>query len=117
MCAFREKPILFAGYPQLSEKDIETIDKYAGNDPVIKQLIIYAARAKCVRECKAKKLSPTLQYPDPEILDRFKQREPYSFLHYAYYQVRRKRGGYEWICTSSFLLICVCVCVCAVGGL
>lgn len=87
-----EKLILFSAHPELSEKDIETIDKYAGDDPVLKQLIIYASRAKCVRECKIKKLSPTLRYPDPEILNRFKRREPYSFLHYAYYQVRKKEG-------------------------
>lgn len=82
------EPLLFTAYPQLSEKDLETITKYAGDDPVVKQFIIYASRAKCVRECKARRLSPTQRYPDTVILNRFKLREPYSFLHYAYYQVR-----------------------------
>ena len=59
---------------------------------MIRQLIKYASKAKCVRECKAKRLTPKQQYPDPETLNRFKQREPYSFLHFAYYQVGGKDG-------------------------
>ena len=76
--------------PQLSEQDLETMTKYAGDDPVINQLVIYASRARCVRECKAKSLRPNQRYPDPEIVNRFKLREPYSFLHYAYYKVNNQ---------------------------
>lgn len=58
-----------------------------------------------------------MRYPDPEILNRFKQREPFSFLHYAYYQVRKERG--LWMeerererveLHLSFQSVCVSVC-------
>ena len=59
---------------------------------MILQFLTYASRARCVRECKAKSLSATQRYPSPEILNRFKQRDPYSFLHFSYYQVREEGG-------------------------
>ena len=91
MCTLLKQVSLFSASPQLLEKDLETIADYSGNDPIIKQFIIYASRAKCIRECKAKELRATLRYPDPDILNRFKRRETYSFLHFSYYQVRTCR--------------------------
>ena len=50
-----------------------------------------------MRECKAKRLSPKQRYPDPDVLNRFKRREPYSFLHFSYYQVRVSGWVSEWV--------------------
>ena len=72
---------------QLSSKDKETIENYAGDDPFIRQFIVYAARGRCVRECKARHLPPKLRNPDPVVINAFRNRTPYSYLHYAYYQV------------------------------
>lgn len=88
--------------PQLSEKELETISKYTGDDPVTKQLIIYAAWARCVRECKAKSLRSRQRYPDPEILNRFKRREAYSFLHFAYYKLDNNEEGAKCFFTFMF---------------
>ena len=82
-----------AGPPQLSDKDKETVRKYAGGteDHLFLQFLTYAAKARCVRECKAEALTPKQRYPDPEVLVRFKNRDPYSYLHFSYYQVYRER--------------------------
>lgn len=78
------------GPPKLSEQEMKTVEQYAGADnSLILQFLTYAARARCVRECKAKSLSLNRRYPDPVILLGFRTRLPYSYLHYAYYQVNR----------------------------
>lgn len=73
---------------QLSSKDKQTIEEYAGDDPFIKQFVLYAARGRCMRECKARILPPKLRNPDTEVIKEFRKRMPYSYLHFAYYQVR-----------------------------
>lgn len=72
---------------QLSSKDKETIENYAEDDPFIRQFIVYAARGRCVRECKTRSLPPKLRTPDPALIKEFRKRIPYSYLHFAYYQV------------------------------
>lgn len=72
---------------QLSAKDKETIEKYTGDDPLISQFVVYAARGRCVRDCKARNLPPKLRNPDPNLIKDFRKRIPYSYLHFAYYQV------------------------------
>lgn len=72
---------------QFSSKDKETTEKYAGDDPFVRQFLVYAARGKCVRECKARNLPPKLRNPDPLVIKDFRKRIPYSYLHFAYYQV------------------------------
>ena len=65
------------------------VEKYAGaDDNLTLQLLTYAGRARCVRECKAASLAPNQRYPDPVILNRFRTREAYAYLHFAYYKVR-----------------------------
>lgn len=72
----------------LSKTQQEVVKKYAGGDnPLIKQFLVYAAKGKCVRECKAKTLPPNMRYPDPTVVREFRKRKPYSYLHFAYYQV------------------------------
>ena len=71
----------------VSPSDKETIDNYARSDPFVKQFLVYAARGSCVRECKARNLPPKLRNPDSELIKDFRKRIPYSYLHYAYYQV------------------------------
>ena len=72
---------------------METVRKYAGDDPVILQFLSYASRARCVRECKAKNMTARQRYPSAEVLNKFKRREPYSFLHFSYYQVNSREEG------------------------
>ena len=67
--------------------DKETIENYAGDDPFIRQFVVYAARGRCVRECKERLLPPKLRNSDPTLINDFRKRIPYSYLHYAYYQV------------------------------
>ena len=99
-----------AGSFQLSEKDLETVKKYAGDDRIVQQFLTYASRARCVRECKAKTLSATQRYPDPEILKKFKLRESYSFLHFAYYKVKSCIYRFDFV-YNHFVLYCLfCVC-------
>ena len=96
----------FSGSPQLSEKDLETVAKYAGDDRIIRQFLVYAARSKCVRECKAQQLSASRRYPDPTVLQRFRIREIYSFLHYAYYQVSKRERKH--VCIYMYVH-CICM--------
>ena len=73
---------------KLSKKEREVVDSYSANDgPLVEQFLVYAARGKCVRECKARSLPPKLRVPDSVVLRLFQNRTPYSYLHYAYYQV------------------------------
>ncbi|CAI8055374.1 Cartilage-associated protein [Geodia barretti] len=92
------------GPPQLSDKDKETMKKYAGGteDHLFLQFLTYAAKARCVRECKAEALTPNQRYPDPEILVRLKNRDPYSFLHFAYYQLGDFKEGAKCFFTFMF---------------
>ena len=72
----------------LSKTQQEVVGKYTGgDDPLINQFLVYAAKGKCVRECKAKMLRPNMRYPDPKVVREFRNRKPYSYLHFAYYQV------------------------------
>lgn len=71
----------------LGTKDKETVGNYSGDDPLISQFLEYAARGRCVRECKARNLPPKLRNPDPNVIQEFRKRFPYSYLHFAYYQV------------------------------
>ena len=73
---------------KLSKREREVVDSYSANDgPLVEQFLVYAARGKCVRECKARSLPPKLRVPDSVVLRLFRNRTPYSYLHYAYYQV------------------------------
>ena len=64
------------------------MNKYTANDePFMEQFLVYAARGKCVRECKARSLPPKLRTPDTSVLKLFRRRVPFSYLHFAYYQV------------------------------
>ena len=49
---------------------------------------MYAAKAQCIDQCKKKNLPRKLRNPDPLVLQKFRTRVPYSYLHYTYYQVR-----------------------------
>lgn len=89
--------------PDLSDEERETVGKYAGeDDQVTLQFLTYAARARCVRECKAANLTPNKRYPNPSILKRFRRREPYSFLHFAYYQLDNYEEGAKCFFTFMF---------------
>lgn len=73
---------------KLSNKEREVVNKYAANiGPFMEQFLVYAARGRCVRECKARSLPPKLRTPDTSVLKLFRRRVPFSYLHYAYYQV------------------------------
>ncbi len=62
---------------------------YAGDDePFVRQFLVYASQGKCLRDCKARTLPSHLQDIDPAIVQDFRRRKPFSYLHYAYYQVR-----------------------------
>lgn len=73
---------------KLSNKEREVVNKYAANiGPFMEQFLVYAASGRCVRECKARSLPPKLRTPDTSVLKLFRRRVPFSYLHYAYYQV------------------------------
>ena len=72
----------------LTKQEHDVVDKYTSEDPFVEQFLVYASRVKCVRECKAQSLPAKMQNPDPEILQLFRDRVPYSYLHFSYYQVK-----------------------------
>lgn len=65
----------------------ELLEKYSASDPLLGQFILYAVKGSCVRKCKEDTLPPNLRDPDPEFVEEFRRCVPYSYLHYAYYQV------------------------------
>ncbi len=68
----------------------KTLKDYAGDDePFVSQFLVYATRGKCLRDCKARTLPSHLQYLDPVLVQEFRRRKPFSYLHFAYYQVSR----------------------------
>ena len=73
----------------LSEKNRKIMDDYVKEDIINEALVHFSAKGKCLRECKSKSLPPQLRQPDILLLETFKKRLPYSYLHYSYYQVER----------------------------
>lgn len=62
----------------------------APQDFFIDQFLLYGSKGRCLKHCKETNLSPKLRNPDPALLRDFHQYLPYSYLHYAYYQVSFK---------------------------
>ena len=84
----------------LTKQEQTLVDKISSTDPLFQQFLVYSAHAKCIKECKVEHLPPALRQPDPFVLKRFQRREPYAFLHYAYYQVQ---------CHCDYLLLLVLI--------
>ncbi len=80
-------PTLTASDLGLSTKEQEVVERYAATYPVVQQFLVYAARSQCVRVCKTEKLPPRMRSPGGEVLRVFRHRDPYSYLHFSYYQV------------------------------
>ena len=76
----------------LTNQTKKTLEGYFKEDPLIQQFAEYAAKGKCMRDCKAKNLPSQLRSPDPVIIDEFRRYVPYSFLHFSYYQVNKNRS-------------------------
>ncbi len=70
-----------------SSKNQKTLEDFASEDIINQALVYYSAKGKCLRECKSKSLPPQLRQPEYELLEKFKKRLPYSYLHFSYYQV------------------------------
>ncbi len=65
----------------------EIVDKVFSKDPLMKQYLVFAAKAKCIKQCKRDNLPAHLRNPDPLVLEKFNNRLPYSYLQYSYYKV------------------------------
>ena len=73
--------------PELKKNQQELVDKLFNEDPLMKQYLNFAARAKCIKQCKKENLPSQLRDPDPLALEKFNNRDPYSYLQYSYYKV------------------------------
>ena len=72
----------------LSASQQKIAKDYAGDDEsFVAQFLVYATRGKCLRDCKARTLPAHLRYIEPSVVQQFRQRKPFSYLHFAYYQV------------------------------
>ncbi len=71
----------------LSNKTKTFLKEYYKDNPFVEQLAQYAVNGKCLKICKIENLPPKLRNPDPVLIASFRSREPYSYLHYSYYQV------------------------------
>ena len=85
----------------LKKKDQDFVDKLSNDDRHLKQYLKFAAKAKCIKECKKENLPHPLRNPDPIVLEKFKNRVPYSYLHYSYYMVGNTKV--LTFCNFSFL--------------
>ncbi|XP_064394427.1 endoplasmic reticulum protein SC65-like [Halichondria panicea] len=73
----------------LSASQQKIAKDYAGDDEsFVAQFLVYATRGKCLRDCKARTLPAHLRYIEPSVVQQFRQRKPFSYLHFAYYQLK-----------------------------
>ena len=56
------------------------VESISGSNKLVGQFVKFAGRNKCIRDCKREKLSPKLQSPDRQLLEKFRQRLPFSYL-------------------------------------
>ena len=88
--------------PQLSETQKAVVTAAIEEDPLMSQFLVYAARSKCVARCKGSQLPPKLRMPDSEVLSKFRQNEPYSYLHYSYFKLGNIEEGAKCLFTYCF---------------
>lgn len=87
---------------QLSDSQAATVAAATTEDTLLSQFLVYAARSRCVSECKAGQLSQKLLKPDSEVLSAFRQHEPYSYLHYSYFKLGNIEEGAKCLFTYCF---------------
>ena len=75
---------------ELTPSQQKIVRAYSGEEEeaFVSQFLVYAAKGKCIRDCKASSLPMHLRYLDPQTVKDFRQRRPYAYLHFALYQVR-----------------------------
>lgn len=88
--------------PQLGQTQEAVVTLATEEDSLVSQFLVYAARNKCIAHCKGSQLPYKLRMPDSEILSKFRQHDPYSYLHYAYYKLGNIAEGAKCLFTYCF---------------
>ena len=88
--------------PQLNETQKAVLTAAVNDDSLTSQFLVYAARSKCLVQCKNRQLPYKLRTPDGEVLAAFRRHEPYSYLHYSYFKLGNIEEGAKCLFTYCF---------------
>ena len=73
---------------ELVNDEESIVNLFSEKDPMLKQYLDFAAKAKCINQCKKESLPRHIRNPDPLVLEKFNNRVPYAYLQFSYYKVK-----------------------------